>query len=396
MNEKIKCPICNAGNVEEILRIERVPVHCCILWEKQEQAINCPKGDIRLTFCENCGHLFNQGFYEELMTYSQNYDNSLHFSGKFQEYSMALIERLTNTYSIHHKSILEIGCGKGDFLKMICDYGQNKGYGFDKSYQPELETTSKPSSVYFIQDYYSEKYAHYPADVILNRFVLEHIKNPYDFLLNIKNIALNHKNQNKDILFYSEVPNILYTLRDLGIWDLIYEHYSHFTALSLEKLFQKLNLKVINIAENYMGQFLGIEATTNKKYNGNFNNQTDLELIKDFVKNFTTHFQKKRQEWKEKLTQLQKEKKNAVVWGGGAKGVSFLNFLKTKNYINYIVDINPRKKDKYIAGTGQKYIIPEDLKKIMPDVVILMNPIYQEEITKNLTELNLSPEILVA
>jgi hypothetical protein len=396
MDVRTRCPVCGTGNVKEILRIEGVPVHCCILWEKQEQAINCPKGDIQLTFCENCGHLFNQGFHEELMAYSQHYDNSLHFSRKFQDYSIEVIKRLTKTYDIYHKNILEIGCGKGDFLKMICVFGQNKGYGFDKSYQPELETNSKLNSVQFFQDYYSEQYAHFPVDVVLNRFVLEHIKNPFDFLTNIKNTAKNHGKSEKNILFYSEVPNILYTLRDSGIWDLIYEHYSHFTALSLEKLFKNLNLHVISIAENYMGQYLSIEATTNKHNNGNFKNQTDIRQVKDFVKDFTSHFHKKRNEWEEKLAVFNKEKKKVVVWGGGAKGVSFLNFLKTKNSIDFIVDINPRKKDKYIAGTGQKYVLPEDLAEIKPDVVILMNPIYQEEITKKLNELNLSPEILIA
>jgi hypothetical protein len=33
-------------------------------------------------------------------------------------------------------------------------------------------------------------------------------------------------------MFYLEVPNGLFTLRDLGIWDLIYEHCQYFTAAS--------------------------------------------------------------------------------------------------------------------------------------------------------------------
>jgi FlaA1/EpsC-like NDP-sugar epimerase len=200
---------------------------------------------------------------------------------------------------------------------------------------------------------------------------------------------------NGEKTFYIEVPNILYTLRDLGIWDLIYEHCSYFSATSLSKLFEKLNFGVINVNESYMGQFLSIEASTVASEES-YQTYVNVKTIQDLVEKFAISFNQKIDKWKEKIADFQSQDKTVVAWGGGSKGVSFLNFLKTSDSIKHIVDINPRKTGKYVAGTGQKYIIPEELKQIRPDVVIIMNPVYKKEITTTLQEMGLFPEVLVA
>jgi hypothetical protein len=47
-----------------------------------------------------------------------------------------------------------------------------------------------------------------------------------------------------------------------------------------------------------------------------------------------------------------------------------------------------------MAGTGQEIISPDYLREIKPDVVIVMNPIYNEEIKNELKKMNLRPEII--
>lgn len=387
-----ECPVCESIKKREVLTIEAVPAHSCILWSSKEEAINCTKGDIRLTLCDDCGHLFNRAFDPELMIYTEQYENSLHFSARFQEYSKELVERLCVNYGIYNKDILEIGCGKGDFLRMICEFSKSRGYGFDKSYEPDLNQGANLKTIKFIQDFYSEKYANYPADLVITRYVLEHIGDPYDFLSNIRKIA----GGEKEAFYYFEVPNILYTIRDLGIWDLIYEHCSYFSGPSLTRLFERLDFKVMNVTESYMGQFLSIEADTANHSNQKYTPYVQVEHVRDLIRNFGPGFDQKIKGWKRKLQELHWRDKKIVVWGGGAKGVSFLNFLETTNIIRYVVDINPRKEGKYIAGTGQKYIMPEALTDIKPDVVILMNPIYKDEVSRTLTGLGVHPEILVA
>jgi hypothetical protein len=62
--------------------------------------------------------------------------------------------------------------------------------------------------------------------------------------------------------------------------------------------------------------------------------------------------------------------------------------------IEYVVDINPHKQEKHLAGTGHRIVSPTFLKEHAPDLVIVMNPIYQEEIRGDLAAMGLSPEVM--
>lgn len=73
-----------------------------------------------------------------------------------------------------------------------------------------------------------------------------------------------------------------------------------------------------------------------------------------------------------------------MVWGAGSKAVTFLNILKTQGLVEYVVDINPRKTSLFVPGTGQQIVQPEFLQQYKPDVIMIMNPIYRQEIAQDL------------
>lgn len=385
-----KCTVCNSEIVEKIILLENIPVHCNLMWESKDGAINAPKGDLDLVYCKNCNHVFNKAFDPSLMEYTQAYENSLHFSPKFQEYADSLASHLVERYNLRNKTIIDIGCGKGDFLKQICKLGKNKGYGFDPSYEPEEEGKDN-SNVNFVLDFYSDKYSNYKADLITCRHVLEHIQFPIDF---IKNVRKSIGNNNTAVFF--EVPNVNYTIEDFGIWDLIYEHCSYFSSDSLSYLFSNCGFGIEKVDKYFNGQFLGIETlplTTNSNFNVD---ELNKRKFSNLAEQFSEKFKLKLNDWSNKIKNLNKEGKKIVVWGGGSKGVTFMNMLNNENPIEYVVDINPRKEGMFAAGTGQKYVMPSFLENYKPDAVVIMNSIYESEIKATLQSFDINAEILIA
>jgi hypothetical protein len=61
-----------------------------------------------------------------------------------------------------------------------------------------------------------------------------------------------------------------------------------------------------------------------------------------------------------------------------------------------VVDLNPRKHGRFVPGTGHEVVSPDRLRDIRPDVVIVMNEVYKDEIRKDLRARGLTPELLVA
>ena len=82
-----------------------------------------------------------------------------------------------------------------------------------------------------------------------------------------------------------------------------------------------------------------------------------------------------------------------AIWGSGSKAVSYLTTLGLRDEIAAVVDINPHKHGKFLAGTGHEIVGPEALVALRPDVVLVMNAIYVGEIGAELRRLGLEPEV---
>lgn len=383
------CIVCRKDKIANLITIDKVPVHCNLLWPTHDTALRAPQGSINLGFCEHCGHIFNLAFNPRLMKYTQDYENSLHFSPRFQQYVHGLANRLVELYDLHDKDIVEIGSGQGDFLKKLCELGHNRGVGFDPSYVDE--GTGNQHQVQFVRDFYTEEYSGYPADFICSRHVLEHIHQPADFMSMVRRAV----GQRFHIVVFFEVPNVLYTVRQLGIWDIIYEHPSYFSSSSLATVFAFNGFRILETKETFGDQFLTVEAMPAS---------SDLELpsldsvggLAQDVTLFSGKYREKVETWQQYLKEWARQGRRAVIWGAGSKGVTFLNTIKSSDVVQYAVDINPRKKGMYVAGTGQEIVPPEFLPRIQPDIVIIMNANYKEEIEQQLNAVDVSADIVLA
>jgi hypothetical protein len=83
--------------------------------------------------------------------------------------------------------------------------------------------------------------------------------------------------------------------------------------------------------------------------------------------------------------------------GAGAKAVTFLNITDPAgSAISHVVDVNARKAGRFLAGSGQEIIEPSAVRELRPEVIVLMNPSYREEICSAVCALGLDLEFLVA
>src|SRR5438093_3109267 len=174
----LRCPSCGGSRRTSFYSQERVPVHSCLLLPTREEAERFPRGTIRLAFCEDCGCIWNTEFDPTLTAYSPAYEDSQAFSPRFRTFADELAAELVERYDVHGKRVLEIGCGKGDFLLRLCGLGGNSGTGIDPAVDSVEGAESDAEGVTFIADVYSERYTGIPADLIVCRHTLEHLPNP--------------------------------------------------------------------------------------------------------------------------------------------------------------------------------------------------------------------------
>jgi SAM-dependent methyltransferase len=388
------CPNCGSVEMSVFYELESVPVHSVLLLPTREEALNYPQGDIALGFCQACGFIANVAFDPSLHEYSSRYEATQAFSPTFSAFAHRLARRLIDQYDLRGKDIIEIGCGQGEFLTLLCELGGNRGVGFDPAYVSERSESQAEDRITFVKDFYSERYADYQGDFVCCKMTLEHIQHTADFVSTVRRSL---GDQSKAIVFF-QVPDVRRILREVAFWDIYYEHCSYFSLGSLARLFRQCGFEVMNLAREYDGQYLMIEARAGDgKGEALLEQEDDLEELAREVANFSENYPHELDAWRRDLQRIRQTGRRAVIWGAGSKGVAFLTTLHiVEDEIEYAVDINPYKHGTYMAGTGQEIVGPEFLREYRPDVVIVMNPIYEEEIRQLTEGLGLTPAFLCA
>ena len=384
------CPSCGCDQVRVFYEALSVPVNSVLLLSSREQALTFPTGDIRLGFCEVCGFIYNTSFDRLLVEYSSRCEETQGFSPFFREWHEGLARRLIERYSLRAKNIVEIGCGKGEFLALLCDLGNNRGIGFDPAYIPERTAPESASRVHFISDFYSEKNSALHADFLCCKMTLEHISDTADFIRMVRGSV----QDSPDTCVFFQVPDVLRVLEEEAFWDIYYEHCSYFSAGSLARLFRRSGFDVLDVGREYNDQYVTIEARTGNGPGSLLAAEDDLENLKTFVQTFATRVPRRIAEWRKRLEGFRQKGLKTVVWGAGSKGVTFLSTLDVPGAVEYVVDINPHMSAHYMARTGLEIVQPFVLRDYRPDVVVVMNPVYRQEIIAELATLGLKPEVI--
>jgi len=385
------CYLCGGREVFDFFSMPPVPTQDGIMCSSEEEAQSVAKGSINLRFCKKCGFIGNEGYESGKISFG-SYDFSNDHSPLFRAYNEQLCDRLIENYDLRGKTILDIGCGDGQFLQTICRKGCNRGIGIDSGFDHSKRKTSDEERISFIKDYYSEKYQHLKADFIACRLVIDLLGNPIGFLQTLRK---NLENQPNTILYF-EVPNARYTFEEMIIWNVVYEHRSWFTPNSLAYLFEITGFEVLNVMPCWKDEFLGIEARPNlNSANSKLPNLTNLRNFSRTIDRFGAGFLEQLSKSEVEIERIKKEEIKTLAWGAGARGVTFFNLFNLKKVVPYIVDINVKRQGKYLPGSGQKIVKPEFAVEYQPDLIIITNPTYAEEIKEQVCQLGISPEFWV-
>ena len=391
MSMNSKCPSCGTKGMEIFYEIKGVPVHSVLLMPDRQTALNYPKGDIALAFCRHCGFISNAAFDPKVHEYSSRYEETQGFSPTFNAFAHRQAQSLIDRYDLHGKDIIEIGCGKGEFLTLLCELGGNRGVGFDPAYVDERDHSAVKDRITFIQDFYSEKYSDRKGDFVCCKMTLEHIRQTAAFVSTVRRSI---GPRSKTVVFF-QVPDAVRILRENAFWDIYYEHCSYFTIGSLGRLFRRCGFVVTGLWKDYDDQYLMLEARPGDGTDeAPFLQEEDPEDLSEDIAYFLENCGRTILSWKQKLHDIRRSDRKAVLWGGGSKGVAFLTTLDVNDEIDYVVDINPFKHGTFMAGTGQEIVPPEFLRSYRPNDVIVMNPVYREEIRQACADMGLTPKIL--
>jgi SAM-dependent methyltransferase len=396
------CSLCNQSRVFPAVIRENLITMQNYIYQNYSDALQAKVGQFELGVCPDCGFANNRKFDSSLLSYDENYDNSVP-SAIFTAYYQEIATFLYQTYNLDNQLVIDVGCGKGSFLKVLTDlYPQVRGLGIDPSYEENQSTittsnlSNLQSNLHFIQDIFKQEYVTEQPALVICRHVLEHIPQPTNFLKSIHSALSAFPNTP----FFLEVPDLTWILENQAFWDFCYEHCNYFTIDSFRITLESSGFNVEETRRVFGDQYIWARGTTyntdNNAYQGNKDN---IDQFINKVKVYTDTENKLVSKMVDRLRELKSQNVNIAVWGMATKGVIFVNLVDPEaQLIDWCIDINQKKQNCFVPHTGHQIYSPQILPQLAGDdlMIVVMNPNYIDEIKAICCDLQLNSKFIDA
>jgi SAM-dependent methyltransferase len=232
--------------------------------------------------------------------------------------------------------------------------------------------------------------SHRKADLIIGNNVLAHVPDVHDFVGGVTELL------KPEGLCVFEFPH-LQNLVELNQFDTVYhEHFSYFSLLAVERIFQSNNLKVVDVEKlpTHGGSLRVHVAHSNsvQKVSPRVSALLEEERGKGFDKAETYfEFGKRVVALKRRILSFLIEQKDAgktiVGYGAPAKGNTLLNYcgLRT-DFLDYTVDLSPYKQGRLLPGSRIPIFSPEKIRETKPDFIFILPWNLREEIVSQMKD----------
>lgn len=376
------------------LERSRVPMFQNAPCASAEEARAIPRAALRLVACESCGFVANDAFDAESMHYAGGYENEQTHSGVFEAHVEALVDQLVRS-GVRGKRVLEAGCGAGAFLRRLCRKGSNTGIGFDPAYRgPACDLGG---AVRFVADYYrgptEAGAADAGVDVVISRHVIEHVPDPRALLRALRAACADRPGAR----LLLETPDVEWILAHCVVEDFFYEHCSYFSTGALRHAAASEGFRVTQQNGLFGGQYQWLEAVADPQpATPALPDAIDVARICTLARRYAEAVRERIARLEHRMGELAAQG-GVAIWGAGAKGVTLVDLCDPEcRLIACVVDINPKKQDRFVPGTGHPIVAPEVLRAKGIRHVVVMNPNYEQEVAMQAGGVDRSIEIHVA
>jgi len=357
-----------------------VPVTCTSIFATQEDARAIPCGELDLCVCPRCGFAFNRLFDARLGELGARYESSQAASARFNTFATSLAADWVTRYNLKDRTVVEVGSGGGDFLRLLLDTGVARACGVDPlgipSSDPRLQT--RPAV-------FDPTQHDYDASALVCRHTLEHVPDVANFLRDIRQWA--GATPNRVVLF--EFPDAERVFAERAFWDVYYEHCNYFTMSTARAAFEHAGLEILRMYRAYGDQYLIVEARAgNQVHPQTSTAEAAVIACQEFARDVRFSVER----CGAALQQMAASSR-VVIWQGAAKTVGLFTFLGDVTSIECAIDLNPQRQGGFLPGTGVHVLAPQALQKIRPEHVVLMNPIYLDEVRAAVHEMRLASRV---
>ncbi len=384
---KFECRSCGYEKLKRVISLGYQPLANNLLNKKNEKTELYP---LEVNYCENCHNCQLSVSVDPKKMFS-NYLYTSSTSKIFRDHFINAANKYIKDFKLKPKTsyIIDVGSNDGVALRPFLNLKFKNILGIEPA--KNLSKLANNNNIKTLNGFLEKKNLKKikkNADLILASNVFAHSDNLKEMAECMKKLL----KKNGTIII--EVQYLLNTLKDLTFDNIYHEHYNYWSLTSLVNFFKSFNLTIFRAEKiNTHGGSIRVYLK-----NGNVKIENNVKsLLKeedDFgIKKFSTYqkFADKIYEIRENvinnLEKLKKENKQIIGYGAPAKATTALNFFGITNQIDFIIEDNKLKHNKYVPGVKVPIFSKKKIKKKVSQILVLAWNFF-DEIKKNNTNLS--------
>ena len=384
---KFDCRSCGSINLKRVVSLGYQPLANNLLMKENEK---CELYPLEVNYCDKCHNCQlsisvdpKKMFSNYLYTSSTSKFFRNHFIDAAKKYSKELKLNKKKSY------IIDIGSNDGVALKPFLDLGFKKVLGIEPAKNlAKLANKNKIKTFNGFLNKKNIKKIKKNADLILASNVFAHS----DKLKEMAECMFSLLGNKGTIVI--EVQYLMNTLKDLTFDNIYHEHYNYWSLTSLVIFFKKFDAKIYKSEKvDTHGGSLRIYVKKDNKIKINSSVIKMLKEEENFgIKKYKTYqeFGKKvykiRENVLKNIKKLKENNKMVIGYGAPAKATTALNFFGITDEIDFIVEDNKLKHNKFVPGVKIPIKSKSQIKNKNNTLLVLAWNFY-EDIKNNNPEL---------
>ncbi len=348
---KFECRSCGNTDLKRVISLGYHPLANNLIRKKNEK---CDLYPLEVNYCKKCHNCQLSVAVDPKKMFS-NYLYTSSTSKIFRDHFVEAAKKYYKELKLNKKKsyIIDIGSNDGVALKPFLDLGFKKVLGIEPAKNlAKLANKNKIKTFNGFLEKKNIKKIKKNADLILASNVFAHS----DKLKEMAECMLSLLSKKGTIVI--EVQYLMNTLKDLTFDNIYHEHYNYWSLTSLIYFFNQFKAKIFRSEKvNTHGGSIRVYIKKDKKVKIEQSVKKMLKEEEVFgIKDFKTYqkFAEKIYRIKENvlknIKKLKKNNKTIIGYGAPAKATTALNFFGISKEIDFIVEDNKLKHNKFIPG----------------------------------------------
>ena len=385
---KFDCRSCGNTDLKRVVSLGYQPLANNLLKKKTDK---CELYPLEVNFCEKCFNCQLSVAVDPKKMFS-NYLYTSSTSSVFRNHFVQASKKYIKDLRLNKKKsyIIDVGSNDGVALKPFLDQGFKKILGIEPAKNlARLANKNKIKTFNGFLDKKNLKKIKKGADLILASNVFAHS----DKLQEMAECMFRLLSKKGTIII--EVQYLMNTLKDLTFDNIYHEHYNYWSLTSLINFFKKFDSTIFR-SEKVDTHGGSIRVYIKKDKKTKIEKSVNLMLkeeekfgIKKFetYKKFGERIYKIRENVRKNLKKIKKENEVIVGYGAPAKATTALNFFGISKEIDFIVEDNKLKHNKFVPGVNIPIKNKSQIKNKKNTLIVLAWNFYKD-IVKNNSELS--------